>query len=179
MLATARQTPQGDSAIYARTVRVRSTISARCTINYIGEESIELDLNQSYRFVAGVLHRPQQLLYPFLFGGDRDHGKVASHWAHGLSALEIDIRRKDRRERNVMLSEPTMEKLRALKLDALATAWSKQRKLPQVAMLGFDERLGLLVDAQYLAVHNKRLERARKEAKLRLQSASLESLDTP
>jgi hypothetical protein len=56
---------------------------------------------------------------------------------------------------------------------------AEQRKLPLVAALGFDEGLGLLACAPYLAVHNNRLERARKEATLRLQSASLESLDAP
>lgn len=34
-----------------------------------------------------------------------------------------------------MLREPTMEKLRELKLDVLAEAWSEQQKNPQVASL--------------------------------------------
>lgn len=78
-----------------------------------------------------------------------------------------------------MLREPTMEKLRALKLEALAQAWSEQQKNPHLGALSFDERLGLLVDCQYLAVHNKRIQRALKEAKLRIASASLVALDAP
>jgi hypothetical protein len=46
-----------------------------------------------------------------------------------------------------MLNEPTMDKLKALKLDARAVAWTEQQKSADVAKLAFDERLGLLVDA--------------------------------
>ena len=78
-----------------------------------------------------------------------------------------------------MLTAPTQDKLRALKLDALLEAWTQQQRNPHVAGLGFDERLGLLVDAQYLAIHNKRLARALREAKLRLSTASLAALENP
>ena len=69
-----------------------------------------------------------------------------------------------------MLTAPTMDKLHALKLEALGEAWHEQQRNPHVAALGFDERLGLLVDAQYLAVQNKRITRALREAKLRIPS---------
>jgi DNA replication protein DnaC len=75
-----------------------------------------------------------------------------------------------------MLNAPTMDKLQALKLEALGEAWREQQRNPHVAALGFDERLGLLVDAQYLAVYNKRIERALREAKLRISSARLEAV---
>jgi DNA replication protein DnaC len=78
-----------------------------------------------------------------------------------------------------MLTTTTMDKLHALKLAALCEAWNEQQRNPHVAALSFDERLGLLVDAQYLAVHNKRIARAMREAKLRLSSASLSAIDTP
>jgi len=58
-------------------------------------------------------------------------------------------------------------------------AWTQQQSNPLVAGLSFDERLGLLVDAQYLAVHNKRIARALREAKLRLSTASLCTLENP
>jgi DNA replication protein DnaC len=76
-----------------------------------------------------------------------------------------------------MLKEPTIEKLQALRLDAMASAWSEQQKNPEVVKLGFDERFGLLVDAEWLARENKRLERALKEAKLRLTQACVEEID--
>lgn len=78
-----------------------------------------------------------------------------------------------------MLTSPTQDKLRALKLDALLEAWDEQQRSPHVASLSFDERLGLLVDAQYLAVHNKRIVRALREAKLRISTASLSALENP
>ena len=78
-----------------------------------------------------------------------------------------------------MLTTPTLDKLRALKLDALADAFCEQQRNPHVAALSFEERLGLLVDAQHLALHNKRIARAQREAKLRIHSASLAAIDAP
>jgi len=77
-----------------------------------------------------------------------------------------------------MLSEPTMEKLKALKLDAVAAAWVEQQRDPKYAALAFDERLGLLVDAEWLARENRRLKRSLSEAKLRLTQACIEDLDS-
>lgn len=76
-----------------------------------------------------------------------------------------------------MLNEPTMEKLKLLKLAAFASAWAEQHKDPALTKLGFDERLGLLVDAEWLHRENARLERNLREAKLRLSSACVEDID--
>ena len=76
-----------------------------------------------------------------------------------------------------MLTEPTMEKLRALKLEALALAWNEQQKNPEIARLSFDERFGLLIDAQWMQRENARLVRSLKEAKLRLSQACIEDID--
>ena len=78
-----------------------------------------------------------------------------------------------------MLMEPTMEKLKMLKLEALAVAWLEQQKNPEVQKLAFDERLGMLVDAQWMTRENKRLARALKEAKLKLGNACIEGIDYP
>jgi DNA replication protein DnaC len=78
-----------------------------------------------------------------------------------------------------MLTVPTVEKLKALRLDALAQAWLEQQRAPDVGALSFDERLALLVDAEWLARENKRLARALKEAKLRLSQACVEDIDYP
>jgi DNA replication protein DnaC len=78
-----------------------------------------------------------------------------------------------------MLTEPTVIKLRALRLDAFADAWTEQHKNPEVGKLSFEERLGLLVDAECLARENKRLRRLLKEAKLRLSQACVEEIDYP
>ena len=76
-----------------------------------------------------------------------------------------------------MMTEPTLDKLRALKLFAMAIAWTAQRQDPSMAELSFDERLGLLVDAESLERENKRLAKLLRDAKLRIPSACMEDLD--
>lgn len=76
-----------------------------------------------------------------------------------------------------MLNEPTNEKLKAMRLDAMSAAWTEQGGKPDVSRLAFDERFGLLVDAAWLHRENKRLATALREAKLKLASACLEDID--
>ena len=76
-----------------------------------------------------------------------------------------------------MLTEPTLEKLKALRLSAMAAAWQEQQKNPEMASVTFDERLGLLVDTEWLARENKRLARCLKEAKLKISQACVEDID--
>jgi len=76
-----------------------------------------------------------------------------------------------------MLKEPTIEKLKAMKLDAMATAWTEQNAHPDTARLSFDERFGLLVDAEWLHRENKRLSRVLRDAKLRINGACVEDID--
>src|ERR1700742_2773859 len=76
-----------------------------------------------------------------------------------------------------MMTEPTIEKLRQLKLFTMTTAWITQRQDPSMAELSFDERLALLVDAETLARDNKRLSKLPHDAKLRLPSACVEDTD--
>lgn len=78
-----------------------------------------------------------------------------------------------------MLSPPTMEKLHALKLAAMAAAWTAQQQEASTSALSFDERFGLLVDAEWLARENARLAWALKAAKLKLSQACLEAIDYP
>lgn len=76
-----------------------------------------------------------------------------------------------------MLKEPTIEKLKALRLDAMAAAWNEQHGKPDLANLSFDERFGILVEAEWLHRENKRLATALREAKLKLSSACLEDIE--
>jgi DNA replication protein DnaC len=78
-----------------------------------------------------------------------------------------------------MLTAPTIEKLQTLKLSAMVTAWTEQQQNAELTALGFDERFGLLVDAEWLARENKRLARALQEAKLKLPHACIEAIDYP
>lgn len=76
-----------------------------------------------------------------------------------------------------MMMEPTLEKMRALKLNAMVTAWLTQRADTAAHELDFDARLALLVEAEVLARDNNRLKKLLYDAKLRIPSACLEDLD--
>ncbi len=76
-----------------------------------------------------------------------------------------------------MLTQPTLEQLFELRLHALARAWQAQQEDPTVGELGFDERLALLVEAEWTDRHNKRLDRLLRAAKLRITGACIEDVD--
>ncbi|MCF6179220.1 MAG: IS21-like element helper ATPase IstB [Geopsychrobacter sp.] len=75
-----------------------------------------------------------------------------------------------------MLTHPTMEKLNTLKLTGMVKALIEQQQMAEVDSLGFEERLGLLVDREATERENRKLGTRLKKAKLR-QSASIEDLD--
>ena len=54
-----------------------------------------------------------------------------------------------------MLTEPTLDRLRALRLGAMADAYRTQLQDPAIGTLSFDERVGLLVDAEHLSRDNR------------------------
>jgi hypothetical protein len=56
---------------------------------------------------------------------------------------------------------PTLEQLQTLKLYAMAQTWTDQQQNAELSALAFDERLGLLVEAEWLARENARLIRTR------------------
>lgn len=78
-----------------------------------------------------------------------------------------------------MLIEPTVEKLKSLRLDAMAFTWAEQIKSAEASKLTFDERFGLLVDAEWLHRENKRMARLLSEAKLKISQACVEDIDYP
>ncbi len=75
-----------------------------------------------------------------------------------------------------MLTHPTMEKLNNLKLTGMVKALTEQQQMAEVDSLGFEERLGLLVDREATERENRKLTTRLKKAKLR-QSASVEDID--
>jgi DNA replication protein DnaC len=77
-----------------------------------------------------------------------------------------------------MLREPTMEKLYALRLAVMAMAWQEQEKDPKLRALDFDERFGLLVEAEHRARDNRRMARLLKQADLRISDACMEDLES-
>lgn len=75
-----------------------------------------------------------------------------------------------------MLNQPTIEKLYALRLAAMAEAWSAQERDTDAHKLDFDERFAMLVDAEHLARENRRLARLLKQAGLRISDACVEDI---
>lgn len=58
-----------------------------------------------------------------------------------------------------MLTSPTLDQLHTLGLGGMARALAEQREQAAYAALGFEERLGLLVDREVCDRDNWRLER--------------------
>jgi DNA replication protein DnaC len=74
-----------------------------------------------------------------------------------------------------MLNQPTLEKLRTLKLTGMADAFSEQLQKP-LPDLDFEARLGLLIDREWYLRENRRLSRRLTQAKLQ-QPACVEDID--
>jgi hypothetical protein len=72
-----------------------------------------------------------------------------------------------------MLIHPTVERLRALGLTAMAEAFLELQNAPDTGELSREDWLGLLVDREVTSRENKRLARRLREARLR-QSAVVE-----
>src|SRR2546425_12481358 len=68
--------------------------------------------------------------------------------AHALARLGRD-RHSLHPQEETMLNAPTLEQLHALKLAAMATAWSEQQQHADMTALAFDERFALLVEAEW------------------------------
>jgi DNA replication protein DnaC len=76
----------------------------------------------------------------------------------------------------MMLKQPTIEKLHALRLSVMAQSWQEQDRIPTVGDLSFDERFSMLVDAEHLARDNRRLSRLLRDANLRIRVACIEDV---
>jgi DNA replication protein DnaC len=71
----------------------------------------------------------------------------------------------------------TLDKLNGMKLRAMEQEYRRQTELSANAALSFDERLAMMVDTEWLAKANKRLQRFLREANLRDPSANLENIN--
>jgi hypothetical protein len=75
-----------------------------------------------------------------------------------------------------MLTQQTLDKMNAMKLSGMADAFQQQLRAGEHARLGFEERLGLLIDAEWSVREQRKLTRRLRFAKLRYQ-ASLEDVN--
>jgi DNA replication protein DnaC len=69
-----------------------------------------------------------------------------------------------------MLTHPTVDILRKLRLQGIADAYLLQLQDPNMNELSFEERFGLLVDHQWTERQNRQLNRLLRGAKLRVQA---------
>ncbi|MEI7563623.1 MAG: IS21-like element helper ATPase IstB [bacterium] len=78
-------------------------------------------------------------------------------------------------EVNEMFNCQTTEKLRELKLSGFLAEYERQLEQPSIIELSFDERLAMIVDAEYLNRKNRTVARLLKSANLRVP-ASIENI---
>lgn len=69
-----------------------------------------------------------------------------------------------------MLDKTTINQLRDLKLPAMASKALEMQEQPEMLNLSFEERLGMLVDAEWTAKRSRRIERYVRQAEFRFQA---------
>ena len=77
---------------------------------------------------------------------------------------------------NIVLLQQTKEQLRTLKLSGFLEALEQQQDQPRTHELGFEQRLGFLVEREVLHRENRRLSRLLRTARLRVP-ACVEDID--
>ena len=75
-----------------------------------------------------------------------------------------------------MLTQATIDKMHAMKMASLAEAFERVIRSPELAELSFEERVGMMIDAEHDAREQRKLTRRLRWARLRHQ-ASLEDVD--
>ena len=76
-----------------------------------------------------------------------------------------------------MLNHPTLEHLKALKLDGMAEAFTELQAQDGTAVLNHAEWLGLLIDREAASRETKRFESRMRTARLRHAGAAPEDVD--
>ena len=77
-----------------------------------------------------------------------------------------------------MLNASTIEQLRAMKFSAMAVAFEQQLRDPKsFSQLGFEERFGIMVDAEWNRRQDNKLLRCIRDARLDIPSANIEGIE--
>ncbi len=76
-----------------------------------------------------------------------------------------------------MLTHPTLDQLRELRLTGMAQAFAEMRDNPEAEQLGHGEWLALLLDREAAERHSRRLQYRLRNARLRHSQASIEDVD--
>ena len=75
-----------------------------------------------------------------------------------------------------MLTQPIFDKLQQLRFYGMLKALEEQMQMPDIDKLGFEERLGLLLDREMTFREDRRLKTRLRKAKLK-QNACVEDVD--
>lgn len=76
-----------------------------------------------------------------------------------------------------MIHNPqTIQKMSALGLNGMVSAYENQQNQPEAKKLNFDERLNMLIDAEISSRDTRRVTRLLKSAKLRYADACVEEV---
>ena len=76
-----------------------------------------------------------------------------------------------------MLTHPTLEKLRSLRLDGMAKSLEEQLQTPDMEELRFEDRLALMIDREVTERNYRRQQSRLRKAKLRQKDACVEDID--
>lgn len=76
-----------------------------------------------------------------------------------------------------MINQSTISKLHEMHLNTMADTFSYQLQSPEFSDLNFEERFGLLVDAEWAKRKNNKLQRIIKQAKLKFTLACIEDIE--
>lgn len=76
-----------------------------------------------------------------------------------------------------MLTEPTVDKLHEMRLRAMADAFRQQLANPSMSSLSFEERFGMLVEAEYSKRRNSLMNRLATNAGLKINDACMEGIE--
>jgi len=76
-----------------------------------------------------------------------------------------------------MMMNPTLNKLSEMRLPAMEKEFRRQSELPAMSGLSFEERFGLMVEAEWNNRYDNKISRLLKAANLRCPSANLENID--
>jgi hypothetical protein len=77
-----------------------------------------------------------------------------------------------------MLTNPTIETLKSLKLHGMLQALEEQQQTPAIQVLSFEERIALIVDRERLYRDNQRKSRLLRGAHLKVAAACIEDIIT-
>jgi len=76
-----------------------------------------------------------------------------------------------------MMTNQMLSKLSELRLPVMAQELRRQTELPAMSALPFEERFGLMVDAEWRGRYNQKIQKLLRAARLRCPDASLEDID--